>query len=180
MQLNVRLSILSFTRTEVLLLLSFLLGSFGVTLWLTAPDGSLSFNRSDAPAERFSTLNIATEYALNREAQALGLHTSPGLTSYVDTLVRTDQDTVSAKGWLADRAGDGTPLYVFAFAGGEFVGSARTHGQRPDVTKALGLTGKAAQNVAYAMTFRCELGSLPILVGLSGDRYTQLKVKPCP
>ena len=38
-QLNVRLSMFSFTRTEILLLLSFLFGSFGVALWLTAPDG---------------------------------------------------------------------------------------------------------------------------------------------
>jgi hypothetical protein len=180
MQLNVRLSMFSFTRTEILLLLSFLFGSFGVALWLTAPDGPLSFNRSDTPAKRLPTLNIATEYALNRQAQDLGLHTSPGLTGYVDSLVRLDRYTVSAKGWLADRGGEGAPSYIFAYVGGAFVGSARTYGQRSDVTQALNLTGKARQNIAYAMTFRCGLGYLPVLVGLSADRYTQLKTKPCP
>lgn len=173
-------ALLSLTRAEILLLAALLFGSFGLTLWLTAPGRPLSASHALTPAERLATYPITTEYALHQDAQALGLQVSPSLTGYVDALDRLDRYTVSAKGWLADRAGEGAPLYILAFAGGEFVASARTRGQRPDVTKAQGLTGKAAQNVAYAMTFRCELGSLPILVGLSGDRYTQLTVKPCP
>lgn len=172
--------ILSFTRAEVLLLATMLFGSFGLTLWLTDPGRPLSASHALTPAERLATYPIATEYALHQDAQALGLQISPSLTGFVDSVERLNQSTVSAKGWLADRAGDGVPLYILAFVGGEFVASARTHGQRPDVTKALGLTGKAAQNIAYAMTFHCELGYLPILVGLSGDQYTQLKAKTCP
>lgn len=173
-------ALLSLTRVELLLLATLLFSSFGLTLWLTAPGRPLSASHALTPAERLAAYPITTEYALHQDAQALGLRVSLSLTGYVDSLERQDRDTVSVKGWLADRAGDGAPLYVLAFAGGKFAASVRTHGQRPDVTKALGLSGKAAQNIAYAMTFRCELGSLPILVGLSGDRYTQLTVKPCP
>jgi len=173
-------ALLSFTRAEVLLLSTMLFGSFGLTLWLTAPGRPLSASHALTSVERLATYPIATEYALHQDAQALGLHISPSLTGFIDSLDRLDRYTVSTKGWLADRAGDGAPLYILAFAGGKFVASARTHGERPDVTKALSLSGKAAQNVAYAMTFRCEVGSLPILVGLSADQYTQLKVKPCP
>lgn len=173
-------ALLSLTRFEISLLATLLFGSFGLTLWLTAPGRPLSASHALTPAERLATYPITTEYALHHDAAALGLQISPALTGYVDSLDRLDRDTVSVKGWLADRTGDGAPLYILAFAGGKFVASARTHGQRPDVSKALGLIGRAAQNVAYAMTFRCELGSLPILVGLSADRYTQLTVKPCP
>jgi hypothetical protein len=171
---------LPFTRAEILVLAILLFGSFGLTLWLTAPGRPLSASHALTPAERLATYPIATEYALHQNAQALGLQISPSLTGFVDSVERLNGDTVSAKGWLADRTGDGEPSYILAFVGGKFATSARTHGQRPDVTKSLGLTAKAAQNVAYAMTFRCEPGSLPILVGLSADRYVQLTVKPCP
>lgn len=173
-------ALLSLKRAEILLLATLLAGSFGLTLWLTAPGRPLSADHASTPAERLATYPVTTEYALHHDAAALGLQISPALTGFVDSLERLDRDTVSVKGWLADRTGDGAPLYILAFAGGKFAASAQTHGQRPDVTKALGLTGKTAQNIAYAMTFRCELGSLPILVGVSGDRYTQLTVKPCP
>ena len=163
-----------------MLLATLLFASFGLTLWLTAPGRPLSASHALTPAERLAAYPIATEYALHHDAQALGLQISPSLTGFVDSVERLNKDTVSAKGWLADRAGDGEPLYLLAFAGGKFVASARTHGQRPDVTKALGLTAKAAQNLEYILTFRCEPGSLPILVGLSADQYTQLKVKTCP
>lgn len=180
----------SFSRLEILLLAAVLFGSFGLTLWLTAPGGPLSASHALTPAQRLAAYPIATEYQLHHAAQALGLqdedaqalelHIAPTLTGFVDSVERLNKDTVSVKGWLAARTGDGEPLHLLAFVGGKFAASARTHGQRPDVTKALGLTDKAAQNVAYAMTFRCELGYLPILVGLSADRYTQLKTKPCP
>lgn len=173
-------AMLSFTRAQIVLLATLLFGSFGLTLWLTAPGRPLSASRALTPAERLATYPITTEYALHQDAQALGLRTSPSLIGFVDSVERLDRYTVSVKGWLADQTGDGTPLYILAFAGGEFAASARTHGQRPDVTKARGLTAKAAQNIAYAMTFRCELGSLPILVGLSADRYIYLMAKPCP
>lgn len=171
--------ILPLSRAEVFVLAAMLFGSFGLTLWLTAPGRPLSASHALTPAERLATYPIATEYALHHSAEALGLQISPSLTGFVDSVDRLNKDSVSAKGWLADRAGDGEPLYILAFVGGKFAASARTHGQRPDVTKALGLTAKAAQNVEYAMTFRCEVGSLPILVGVSADQYTQLKVKAC-
>lgn len=180
MGFGVRQSMFAFTRAEGLLLLSFLFGSFGLTLWLTASDGSLKFKAAPTTAERLSRYHIATDYALNRAAEAIGLYTSSELSGHVNSIDQLDPDTVAAKGWLAVRGGDGAPSHILAFVGGEFVASSRTSGRRPDVTEALNLTDKAGQNVAYAMTFRCELGYLPILVGLSGDRYAHLTTTPCP
>jgi hypothetical protein len=180
MRLSAHHSMFALTRFEGLLLLAFLFGSFSLTLWMTAPDGPLRFKPALTPAERLSAYHIATDYALKRAAEALGLHLSPELSGHVDSIDRLDQYTVNAKGWLADRHGDGTPSYLLAFVGGAFVASSRTNGQRPDVTRALDLTAKARQNIAYAMKFRCGVGYLPVLVGVNADRYSQLRTKPCP
>lgn len=167
-------------RAEVFLLAIALFGSFGLALWLTAPSRPLISNRDLIPADKWAAHTIATDYALNREAQALGFHTSSALTGYVDSMDRLDKDTVTAKGWLADSTSDGSPSYVLAYVGGKLVASVRTHGQRPDVTGALHLTNRAGQSVAYTMTFACHLGDMPLLVGLNANRYAHLSTKPCP
>jgi hypothetical protein len=87
----------------------------------------------------------------------------------VDGISRT-KDNVMAIGWLADPAGDGTSLTILVFVGGKNVAATQTRGERPDVTKALGLASGAAQNVAFEASFSCRSGDRPIIVGLGPNK----------
>ncbi|MFL6796348.1 MAG: hypothetical protein ACJ8F3_02935, partial [Xanthobacteraceae bacterium] len=77
--------------------------------------------------------------------------------------------------------GDGTPLKLVVFLAGASVVRTETKGERPDVTAALGLDFGSEKNVAFKMTFDCEHGQQPVVVGLGVRRqYLPLTATACP
>ena len=84
-------------------------------------------------------------------------------------------------GWLADPEGNETPLHILVFIQGAMVATAQTNGERPDVTKAIGLGFGAEKNVAFSFKFNCGSGVQPIVAGVGAKgQYMQLQSKKCP
>jgi hypothetical protein len=84
-------------------------------------------------------------------------------------------------GWLADREGDATPLNILVFIQGAMVATAQTNGERPDVTKAIGLGFGAEKNVAFSFKFNCSPDVQPIVAGVSAEgQYMPFQSKKCP
>jgi len=70
----------------------------------------------------------------------------------VDNLRRFDHQHVIIDGWLADPQGNASPLSLVIFVAGNKAALTRTRGERPDVTKALGLEFGAEKNVAFQIS----------------------------
>jgi hypothetical protein len=57
----------------------------------------------------------------------------------------------------------------------------QTRGERPDVTKAMGLAFGAERNVGFEVNFGCRTGDHPIVIGLGSDKqYLSLSSAQCP
>jgi hypothetical protein len=84
-------------------------------------------------------------------------------------------------GWLADREGDATPLNILVFIGGSIAATAQTKGERPDVTRGVGLGFGAETNVAFSFKFNCGSGVQPIVAGVGAKgQYIPLQSMKCP
>jgi hypothetical protein len=160
-----------------------LFGSFFLTLWLTEPQNPILNSRLDSRSggDRLAA-ERATSYAdLTNAARAAGLRLSPQVKGHVDTMTRVNEREVSIVGWLADTAGDGSASQLVIFVGGAFTAIAPTTGERPDVTRAIGLGFGTEKNVAFRVNFNCRPGQQPVIAGVGTARqYVPLNVAPCP
>jgi hypothetical protein len=155
------------------LLLVVLLASFLGTLWLTGGPGPTD---SRSAAEQLASHSISHRSDLIEAAVASGLHASSNMNGNIDVMTRVNDREVTIQGWLADPVGDGASMAI-VFVGGKHVASTRTQGERPDVTKALGLAFGAENTV----TFECPAGARPFIVGLGSDnQYVAVSSPPCP
>ena len=161
-----------------------LLGSFFITLWLTAPETvPISPNAFDPQSVAFqlARYRLTSISDLNRTARGLGLRFSPELKGNVDEMTRVNERDIKMSGWLADPRGASTPLEVMVFLGGTAVGFAQTTGERPDVTAALHLAFGAEKNVAFSVAFPCRGSDQPLIVGIGTEKqYVSLQTSPCP
>ena len=157
-----------------------LFGSFFITLWLTEPDVPKAVdNRSDT--ERLAAQHVSTYPELENAAANAELRFSRQLQGVVDGVNRVNEHEVNMVGWLADREGDATPLHVLVFILGAVVATAQTNGERPDVTRAIGLGFGTEKNVAFSFKFNCGSGVQPIVAGVGAKgQYIPLQSKKCP
>jgi hypothetical protein len=159
------------------LLLAVVLASFLGTLWLT---GEPVLTGSRSAAEQLASYSISHRSDLIEAAVASGLHASSNMKGNIDVMTRVNDREVTIQGWLADPVGD-TASMAIIFVGGKHVASTRTQGERPDVTKALGLAFGAEKNVALTVTFECPAGARPFIVGLGSDnQYAAVSSPACP
>ena len=157
------------------------LGGFFGTLWLTGKATPPATTDPLAAAQQLGGRNISNRSDLIEAASAAGLHASTQLKGHVDSLTRVNDREVTVAGWLADAEGDGTPLAVLVFVSGKKVVAIQTQGERPDVTKVLGLAFGAEKNVSFAASFACRTGEAPIIVGIGSERQYLLMASPqCP
>jgi hypothetical protein len=156
-----------------------LVGSFALTLWLTSSQPPSS-SPDLPPSEALATYKISNRTELIEAAVALGLHASTRVKGSIDAIKRSN-DQVTIAGWMADPQGGDTPLNVLVFVEGIMVRSERTRGERPDVTQELGLAFGAEKNVGLQVTFACQSGGQPMLVGVGVDKDYFLFSSPrCP
>jgi hypothetical protein len=158
-----------------------LIGSFALTLWLTRSQPPSS-STGRPPNEALATYNISNRSELIEAAVALGLHASTRVKGSIEAIKRVNDQEVTIEGWMADPQGGDTPLNVLVFVDGAFVGAARTHDERPDVTTELGLAFGAEKNVTFQVTIACRSGGEPIVVGVGVDADYFLFKSPsqCP
>lgn len=167
---------------HLLILAAIAIGSFGLTLWATAPrttsSGSEDF-RSDA--ERLASYSISGTSDLVEAVISLGYSRSPQMAANIDGMSRINDREVAVNGWLADPGGDATPLKLLVFVAGKLAAATETQGERPDVARAHALTQGAEKNVSFQTKFGCSPGQQPVIVGLGlGKQYTRVKSPPCP
>jgi hypothetical protein len=157
-----------------------LFGSFFITLWLTEPDVPKAVdNRSDT--ERLAAQHVSTYPELDDAAASAGLRFSRQLQGVVDGINRLNEHEVNMVGWLADPEGNETPLHILVFIQGAMVATAQTNGERPDVTKAIGLGFGAEKNVAFSFKFNCSPDVQPIVAGVGAKgQYMPFQSKKCP
>jgi hypothetical protein len=155
-------------------------GSFFITLWLTGPEVPKAVdNRSDT--ERLVAQHVSSYPELDDAAASAGLRLSRQMQGVVDGINRVNEREVSMVGWLADPAGDATPLNILVFVGGSIAATAQTKGERPDVTRAIDLGFGAQNNVAFSIKFNCGSDVQPIVAGVGGKgQYIPLQSKKCP
>jgi hypothetical protein len=159
------------------MLLVVLVGSFFATLWLA--DSGVRDERS--AAEQLANSSIFNRSDLIEAAVAAGLHRSTQMKGVVDAMTRVNDREVRINGWLADPDGDATAAAVLVFVDGKNVATTQTRGERPDVTKALGLAFGTERNVGFEVTFRCRTGQQPMIVGVgSAKEYHSLASARCP
>jgi hypothetical protein len=155
------------------------IGAFFATLWLTGltpmnavpqPDTA----SSESEIDKLAGMHVSTWEDLRESAADVGLVPARSLVGAVDKLTRANDRDVTAAGWLADPHGDGAPMTLIAFLGSKSVAIGKTSSERPDITAALRLTNGAEKNVAFELTFSCETGHLPIIVGVGPERQYRL------
>ena len=156
------------------------IGSFGLTLWATAPRLSSQEDfRSDV--ERLANYGISGRGDLINAVMSLGLSRSRYMAAHIDGMSRINDREVAAHGWLADPGGDATPLKLLVFVAGKLAVATETQGERPDVARELALTQGAEKNVSFQVNFGCAPGQQPVIIGLGlGKSYIRLKSPPCP
>src|SRR5262249_40493585 len=126
-----------------------LVGSFLITLWLTAP-ATLSDTkppRLSVSAEIFATYLVPNAGILPAAARAAGLQPSDKLKGFIEVVTRLDNAHVKIAGFAADELGEDDPIAIFVFAGCSHCGTRRgknifetqTKGIRPDVADKLKL-----------------------------------------
>ncbi len=158
-------------------------GSFFLTLWLTEPDDVTSNDRLDSRtgAELLARQTVKSYDDVLRAARAAGLRLSRRMRGSIDGVTRSGPQEVTVAGWLADPEGDASALALVAFVGGANVAIGQTSGERPDVTKAIGLGLGAEKNVAFQIKLKCQPGQQAVLVGVGASRqYLPLQLSPCP
>jgi hypothetical protein len=155
---------------------SVLVGSFLITLWLTAPTTlpdikpALPSIKSDV----FAAYLVPDESMLSAAASAAGLQPSDTLKGFVDAVTRLDSTQVKIHGWAADLKG-GDPILVLVFANGKIVLKTQTKGPRPDVADALKLSKDAASNAAFEGLLSCKPGQRLFVVAVTQtDLYAAL------
>jgi hypothetical protein len=156
-----------------------LLGSFFLTLWLT--DISLLKSKATRSAtEQLADRKVSDYSELSSAASDIGLMASRRLQGAFDGATRSSERDVRYWGWLADPNGDDTPLNILVFVAGRVVATVQTKGERPDVTRLLGLAFGAEKNVAFEVKFSCRTNERPVFVGLGTDKqYFPLPASPC-
>jgi hypothetical protein len=71
--------------------------------------------------------------------------------------------------------------WVLVFVSGKNMAVTQTRGERPDVTKTLGLAFGAERNVGFEVSFGIRTGDHPIVVSLGSDKqYLSLSSAQCP
>ena len=167
--------------TYIGVLVAAMLGSFLLTLWLIdtkissppATDG-----RSDS--ERLANRQVFKYADLNPVAGDLELKRSSQMNGSIDGINRINDREVKISGWLADPDGDATPLNIVVFVSGPVAATTRTKGERPDVTRLMGLSFGAEKNVTFEVSFGCPIGNQPVVVGLgTNKKYFPLVSPPC-
>jgi hypothetical protein len=157
-----------------------LIGSFIATLWLTGTGTVPNTTDHRSDPERLASRNIFNRSDLAEAANDAGLRSSSRMRGSVESMNRVNDSDVIARGWLADPEGDATSLTLLIFVAGKKAAATQTRGERPDVTKALGLAFGAELNVAFEISFGCTPGDQPIIVGLGSDKqYFLLPSPPC-
>jgi len=155
-----------------------LLASFLATLWLTEPKAP------EAPhlaLDRLLSRKVSSYSELNDAAAAAGLHNAESMHGSVDSLKRTNDREVAVVGWLTDVEGDATPVDLLVFVGGTLAAKGQTKGERPDVTRSLGLAFGTEKNIIFQVTFACRAGDQPVVAGLGlAKRYFPIPVSKCP
>jgi hypothetical protein len=140
-----------------------------LVLWLTQPRTTSA--RPDPAdhrpiAERLASQKVSSRADLPLAAAAAGLTLSRRTMGRVEKLSRVDASQVTMSGWFADRYGDATPLTVVVFVAGAMVGMTRTEGERPQVARMVGLGSGAEKDIGFRLSFACQAGEQPIIVGL--------------
>jgi hypothetical protein len=158
-----------------------LVGSFLLTLWYIDTTSSPDSTDTRPDRERLAERRVSDYDELAREAGAVGLRFSRRINGNIDAINRINERDVSITGWLADPEGDATPLDIIVFVAGRVAARTQTKGERPDVTRTLGLGFGAEKNVAFQVIFSCRAGDQPVVVGLGvGKRYFPLPSRRCP
>ena len=157
-------------------------GSFFLTLWLTEPDPIPNDGLdSRTGAERLAVQRVMSYADLRDAARAAGLRPGRRMGGSIDVMNRINERDVEIAGWVADAAGDGSALQLVVFVGGAYSAMTQTGGERPDVTRALGLAGGAEKNVSFRVNFGCRPGQQPVIVGVGASRqYLPLAGSRCP
>jgi hypothetical protein len=159
------------------------IGTFFTTLWFTEPAPINAAREPDRESSRteidkLAEMHVSTWEELRNSAADAGLVPARSMVGVVDELARANDRDVTATGWLADPRGDGAPLTVIAFVGSKSVAIGKTVSERSDVTAALRLPEGVEKNVAFSLTFSCQTGHLPIIVGVGpGRQYRLLELK---
>jgi len=160
-----------------------LVGSFLITLWLTAPatppapapppdikSAPLSLN-----VGVFAAHLVPDEGILPAVARDVGLQASDKLKGFIEEVTRLNNAQVKIKGWAADQLGQDDPIAILVFAEGKNVFQTQTKGTRPDVAAALKLSSAAAANVAFEGLLSCKPGQPLVLVAVTQtDLYAAL------
>jgi hypothetical protein len=170
-------------RTAIIgFLAAVLIGNLVLMLSQPRTTNALSDPTDKRPAaDRLASRKVSNNLELTEAAAASGLRLSRHLVGIVDRLTRIDERDVTMAGWLADPYGDATPLNVLVFVAGEMVGTARTQGERPDVTENVGLGFGAEKNVSFRVRFGCRTGEQPMVAGLGPkERYVPMVSPSCP
>jgi hypothetical protein len=153
-----------------------LFASFALTLWLTTPE------RPAPPMiDVLHGRSISNNAELNDAAAAAGWHAAQDMRGKVERINRVNEREVVIGGWLADPAGDATPLDLLVFVAGKLAAKGQTNGERPEVTREMGLAFGSEKNVAFQITFACRTGDQLVVVGLgTAKQYLSLPLQKCP
>jgi len=158
-----------------------LVGSFLLTLWYIDTTSSPVSTDTRPDRERLAERRVSDYDELGSAAGSVGLRFSRRLQGNIEAINRINERDVSIAGWFADPEGDATPLDIIVFVGGRVAAKTQTKGERPDVTRTLGLGFGAEKNVAFQVNFSCRAGDQPVVVGLgTGKRYFPLVARRCP
>jgi hypothetical protein len=152
-----------------------LVGSFLITNWILSKNEGFNW--------RFTN-----EASLDAAATAAGFRSSKDLRGFVDTVVRIDNEKVSANGWVVDISGDGSPINLSAFVNGQNIATFRTDGPRPDITEGVikpnpKANPNSANNTKFIASFPCAPGDKLDIVATTATRsYFPVPYPPavCP
>jgi hypothetical protein len=149
--------------------LGVLIGSFILTLWLTAPTTPIAHEPEPAnmSAAVLAAYLVPNERILAAAASAAGLQLSDKLRGFVDEIARNNKQQVTIRGWAADLVSQGTPLTILIFADGRNMLVTQTKGPRDDVAQALKVSAPAAANVAFEGEFSCSPGEALVVVAVT-------------
>jgi hypothetical protein len=170
-------------RARLLLYASVLVGSFLIAYVLTAPEESVNtsgFKDIETLRVDLRKRNIPGPADLLAAARGNGLRATKDIKGFVEGLQRVGDD-VELSGWLADLEGDGTPPFLFIFAGGKMVGETRPKGERKDVTRALNLSEGIEENVKFSLKVKCRAGELSQVLAVNTvGFYSVMNSTRCP
>ena len=170
-------------RARLLLYASVLVGSFLIAYVLTAPEevaNTSGFKDINTLRVDLRNRNVASPADLQAAARENGLRATKDIKGFVEGHQRVGDD-VEISGWLADMEGDGTPPFLFIFAGGKMVGETRPKGERKDVTRALNLSEGLEENVKFSLRIKCRAGELSQVLAVNTvGFYTVMNSARCP